>query len=69
MLVDEDGWDELLAELAGTLERFFDIQAASAERLTKADAPGIPVTVAAMCFEAKLSDQRKVAPAKKKKKG
>jgi DNA-binding transcriptional ArsR family regulator len=70
MLVDEEGWEELLGELADMLERVFDIQAASAERLTKADAPGIPITVAAMCFEAKeMSEQRKVSPPKKKKKG
>ena len=66
MLVDEEGWEELRGELAALLERVFDIQAASAERLTEADAPGIPVTVSAMLFEAMMSNDRKAGPPKKK---
>lgn len=67
MLVDEEGWDEIKTELTGMLERVFEIQSASAERLTKEDAPGIPVSVAMMAFEAPSSENHKVAPSKKKK--
>jgi DNA-binding transcriptional ArsR family regulator len=68
MIVDEEGWEELRARLEAALEDVLDIQSSSAERLAKADAAGIPVTVAAMCFEALMSNDRKVAPSKKKKK-
>jgi DNA-binding transcriptional ArsR family regulator len=66
MIIDEQGWAELRDELAAVLERVFDIQAASAERLTKEDAAGIPVTVSMMLFEALMSNERKVGPPKKK---
>lgn len=66
MIVDEEGWEELRDELAAMLERVFDIQAASAERLTEEDAAGIPVTVSMMLFEALMSNERKVGPPKKK---
>jgi DNA-binding transcriptional ArsR family regulator len=66
MIVDEQGWDELKTGLEGFLERIFDIQSSSAERLAAEDAPGIPVTVAMMCFEALMSNERKVGPPKKK---
>jgi DNA-binding transcriptional ArsR family regulator len=67
MIVDEQGWEELRNRLEAALEDVFEIQASSAERLTKADAPGIPVTVAMMGFEAPMSNDRKVAPPKKKR--
>ena len=67
MLVDEEGWGEIKKELTEMLERVFEIQSASAGRLTKADAPGIPVSVAMMAFEAPSSGNHKVAPSKKKK--
>jgi DNA-binding transcriptional ArsR family regulator len=66
MIVDEEGWEELQAGLEGALEKVIEIQTASAARLTKADAPGIPVTVAVMGFEAPMSSDRKVAPSKAK---
>jgi DNA-binding transcriptional ArsR family regulator len=66
MIVDEQGWDELRTGLEEFLEKVFDTQASSAERLAAEDAPGIPVTVAMMCFEALMSNDRKVAPPKKK---
>lgn len=66
MLVDEEGWGEIKTALTEMLERVFDIQSASAERLTEADAPGIPVSVAMMAFEAPSSENHKVAPSKKK---
>jgi len=68
MLVDEQGWEELQVGLGVLLEKVFDIQASSAERLTAEDAPGIPVTISMMCFEALMSNERKVAPPKEKKK-
>lgn len=66
MIVDEQGWDELKTGLEGFLETVFDIQASSAARLAAEDAPGVPVTVAMMGFEAQMSNERKVAPPKKK---
>jgi len=51
MIVDERGWGELNGVLAATLERIFEIQAASAERLGKGEQAGIPVSVAAWSFE------------------
>lgn len=65
MLVDEQGWDELKAELEATLGRVFEIQSSSAERLAAADVPGIPVSVAMMGFEAPSSGDAKVTPSKK----
>lgn len=67
MIVDEQGWEELQNGLEALLEKVFDIQAASAERLTAEDAPGIPVTLAMMLFETPMSNERKVGLPKKKK--
>lgn len=66
MLVDEEGWDEVRTSMREMLERVFEIQSASAERLTKEDAPGIPVSVAMLSFEAPSSEDHRVAPSKKK---
>ncbi len=67
MLLDEEGWDEARTAMREMLERVFEIQSASAERLTEEDAPGIPVSVAMMAFEAPSSEDHRVAPSKKKK--
>jgi DNA-binding transcriptional ArsR family regulator len=64
MIVDEQGWDELKVGLGGMLEKVLEIQSSSAERLAKADAAGIPVTVTMMGFEAPPSGDGKVAPSK-----
>jgi DNA-binding transcriptional ArsR family regulator len=64
MIVDEKGWDELKAVLAETLEKVEKIQAYSGTRLAKADAAGIPVTVAMLGYEAPPSGDGKVAPSK-----
>jgi DNA-binding transcriptional ArsR family regulator len=64
MLVDEQGWEELRTELLATLEKVFEIQSGSAERLAAADAPGIPVSVAMLGFEAPSLGDAKVAPSK-----
>jgi DNA-binding transcriptional ArsR family regulator len=66
MIVDEDGWEELKTGLAAMLEKVIEIQTVSAARLAKADAAGIPVTVAMMGFEAPPSGDGKVAPSKKR---
>lgn len=66
MILDEQGWGELKDGLMTMLEKVFEIQSSSAERLAAADATGIPVTVAMLGFEAPMSSDRKVAPTKKK---
>jgi DNA-binding transcriptional ArsR family regulator len=66
MIVDEKGWEELQAGLAAMLDKVMEIQTSSAARLAKADAAGIPVTVAMMGFEAPPSGDGKVAPSKKR---
>jgi DNA-binding transcriptional ArsR family regulator len=68
MILDEDGWEELKATLLENLENVLEIQAKSAARLTKADAAGIPVSVAMLGFEAPPSGDGKVAPSKTKAK-
>ncbi|HEX5928464.1 MAG TPA: winged helix-turn-helix domain-containing protein [Solirubrobacterales bacterium] len=65
ILIDEQGWEELQAGLDEMLEKVFEIQSASAERLVAEDAPGIPVSVAMLGFEAASSEDHKVAPPKK----
>jgi len=64
MIVDEQGWDELNAGLAEMLAKVLEIQSSSAARLAKADAAGIPVTVAMLSYEAPPSGDGKVAPSK-----
>jgi DNA-binding transcriptional ArsR family regulator len=66
MIVDEQGWEELKAGLLEMLEKALTIQSGSAERLAKADAPGMPVSVAMLGFEAPPSGDGKVAPSKTK---
>lgn len=68
MILDEDGWEELKATLLETIDNVLEIQAKSAARLTKADAAGIPVSVAMLGFEAPSSGDAKVAPSKAKPK-
>jgi DNA-binding transcriptional ArsR family regulator len=66
MILDDQGWEELKAGLLEMLEKALAIQATSAERLAKADAPGMPVSVAMLGFEAPPSGDGKVAPSKTK---
>lgn len=66
MLVDEQGWEELKTGLHEMLEKVFEIQSSSAERLAAEDAAGIPVSVAMMGFEAPSSGNDRVGPPKKK---
>lgn len=64
MIVDEQGWKDAAEALEATLERIFEVQAESAERLTKANEEGVPVTVAMLAFEAAGPHKRRVAPPK-----
>jgi hypothetical protein len=41
MVVDQQGWDEVSKLLAETLDRVFEIQAESSERLTKSKEDGM----------------------------
>jgi DNA-binding transcriptional ArsR family regulator len=65
ILIDEQGWDELQVALDEMLEKVFEIQSESAERLVAEDAPGLPVSVAMLAFEAASSEAHKAAPSKK----
>lgn len=49
--VDEQGWEETVDLLAGTLEQAIEIEAKSASRLAKSGEQGIPSTVALLHFE------------------
>ncbi len=51
MRVDEDGWKELQELHRSTLERIFEIQTASAERLGGTDEIGFPVVAFNTVFE------------------
>jgi DNA-binding transcriptional ArsR family regulator len=64
MIVDETGWDELAKSLEEGLERILEIQAASAERLTKADEAGIPVSVTMIGYETPATEEKRAAPKK-----
>jgi DNA-binding transcriptional ArsR family regulator len=64
MIVDERGWGDTTQALEEMLERVFEIQAESADRLAKANEEGIPVTVAALGFEAAGPHKKRVVPPK-----
>jgi DNA-binding transcriptional ArsR family regulator len=70
LVVDEQGWDELIATFDESLQRVFAIQAASAKRLAKAPEEGFNTSVAIMTYEAPASAAKqlpkKKAAAKKK---
>jgi DNA-binding transcriptional ArsR family regulator len=52
LLLDEEGWRELVAIQAEALQATFEVQAASAERLNEAEgAESFPATASMMCFE------------------
>jgi DNA-binding transcriptional ArsR family regulator len=52
MHVDEQGWEDLMRTLEGTLERLLEIQRESAERLELSGEPGIPALAGMAGFEA-----------------
>ena len=64
MIVDEQGWKDVTEALEGMLERVFEVQAESAERLTKANEEGVPVTVSMLAFEAAGPHKQRVVPPK-----
>jgi DNA-binding transcriptional ArsR family regulator len=51
MVLDEEGWQEAVAAQTELLERFFDIQAASAGRLAEAGEEGLSASFSMMGFE------------------
>jgi DNA-binding transcriptional ArsR family regulator len=65
MIVDEEGWGEVNEAAGAFLERVFKIQAASADRLTKTEEPGIQVSVASMAYETPAAKERRPTPKKK----
>lgn len=64
MIVDREGWGELRKSLEEMLERVFEIQTASADRLTKADEPGIPVSVSMIGYETPATEEKRASPKK-----
>lgn len=62
MILDLEGWQELTKGLDEMLEFAFEIQAASAERLAKADEAGIPVSVSIFGYETPGSDEEPTSP-------
>jgi DNA-binding transcriptional ArsR family regulator len=64
MIVDAEGWDEITAASAALLERVFEIQAASAARLTKSGEPGTQISVASLAYETPSSKERRPRPKK-----
>jgi DNA-binding transcriptional ArsR family regulator len=64
MIVDEQGWDEVNEAAAALLERVFEIQAASADRLTKTREPGVQISVASMAYETPAAEERHPTPPK-----
>jgi DNA-binding transcriptional ArsR family regulator len=64
MILDGQGWQDLTKGFEEMQERVAEIQAASAERLTKADEAGIPVSVAMLAYETPADGEKRAAPKK-----
>jgi DNA-binding transcriptional ArsR family regulator len=64
MIVDGQGWEDTTKALEEMLERVFEVQAESADRLAKANEEGVPMTVAMLAFEAAGPHKQRVAPPK-----
>jgi DNA-binding transcriptional ArsR family regulator len=62
MIVDEEGWGETREALRELLDRVLQIQAASAERLTKAEEPGIQISVASLGYQTPAVGERHPTP-------
>lgn len=62
LIVDEIGWEELRQGLEELLMRIFTIQTGCAERLTKADEPGIPVSVSMLGYETPATGEKRARP-------
>jgi DNA-binding transcriptional ArsR family regulator len=63
MVLDEEGWEELSQEMAGTLARILKIQGIAASRLADSDERGASFTVSMLGYEAPPKP-RKVGPPK-----
>jgi DNA-binding transcriptional ArsR family regulator len=61
LLVDEQGWKELMRVIERTLERVLAIQERSATRRTTSLEPGIPVSVVMASFETAASVSQRAA--------
>lgn len=61
MIVDQQGWDELVALLLLTLKAVLELQEECAERLIAGDEEGISCTVSMLGYPAAI-DKRKVGP-------
>jgi DNA-binding transcriptional ArsR family regulator len=60
VLVDEEGWQELVEINASAFQATLDVQAASAERMaqSKGESEGIHVSASIFCFEVPEGNQR-----------
>jgi DNA-binding transcriptional ArsR family regulator len=61
LIVDEEGWTDLAAALAETLDRVFSIQTESAARLAKKGEKGISAAVSMLGYEAYPEGSKKRA--------
>ncbi len=61
MIVDKQGWQELVEILRHALEKALDVQTDSAKRLTAEDAAGISCTVSILGYPS-AHDERRVGP-------
>ena len=74
MVVDEQGWDEITAILAGTLKQVLKAQASAVKRLARSKDDGVNMSVSILSYEvpekaAKKLPKRKSKGASKKAKG
>jgi len=65
--VDDQGWDETVNLINETLDKVIAIQTQSAARLAKADAEGIPSSVALLHFQGPDADAKPTQKSKKTK--
>lgn len=61
LMVDEQGWKELMRTMQRALERILAIQARSAERREASSEQGIPVSAVLACFETAASISQREA--------
>ena len=56
VVIDEQGWGDIVALLEGTLNRVIEIQAQSAGRLAEEETRGLRATVSILSFESPFGD-------------
>jgi hypothetical protein len=66
MLLDEEGWGELMDALEGTLNEVSAIQKRASSRLAKSGEEGINVSAAVMGFEIPEAPSKRARAPKKK---